>query len=68
MSTPVLDTVKDAFSKFTWFANGVLGGDKYEKYLAHHRATGCTHAPMTEREFWRDYTDRMEKNPGSRCC
>ena len=23
---------------------------------------------MTEREFWRDRTDRQDTNPGARCC
>ncbi|MEX3610546.1 YbdD/YjiX family protein [Rothia sp. LK2588] len=63
-----MQTIKELFGKFVWFANGVLGADRYQKYLAYHRQSGCDHAPMTEKEFWRDYTDRMEKNPGSRCC
>lgn len=61
-------SLRDFFSRARWLANGVLGADKYQKYLAHHRATGCKHPPMTEREFWRDHTNRMEKNPGTRCC
>ncbi len=29
----------------------------------------CTDQPlMTEREFWRDQTDRQENNPQGRCC
>ncbi|AKE40909.1 Protein of uncharacterised function (DUF466) [Corynebacterium kutscheri] len=63
-----MDTLKGFFNKVTWYVDGVLGADKYQKYLAYHRQSGCTQPPMTEREFWRDHTDRMEKNPGTRCC
>jgi uncharacterized short protein YbdD (DUF466 family) len=58
----------------SWFLNGMLGGDAYEKYTAHHRAVhagqpaGDVEALMTEREFWRDRTDREERNPQGRCC
>jgi uncharacterized short protein YbdD (DUF466 family) len=24
--------------------------------------------PMTEREFWRDHSDRQDANPQGRCC
>jgi uncharacterized short protein YbdD (DUF466 family) len=51
-----------------WYVRGVLGEDAYERYLAHHARTRCDHRPMTEREFWRDRTDAMEKDPKSRCC
>lgn len=50
------------------YLKGVLGEDSYEKYLAHHQATGCTTAPLTLREFWRDKTDRQDANPEGRCC
>ena len=29
---------------------------------------GAPHALMTEREFWRDQTDRQDQNPQGRCC
>ncbi|MDO4916494.1 MAG: YbdD/YjiX family protein [Rothia sp. (in: high G+C Gram-positive bacteria)] len=60
--------LRELFSTVSWFANGVLGADKYQKYLAYHRQSGCTEAPMSEREFWRDVSDRQERNPGARCC
>lgn len=50
------------------FGNGVLGADKYERYLEYHRATGSVEAPMTEREFWRDYQDWQDAHPEGRCC
>ncbi|WP_104128804.1 YbdD/YjiX family protein [Cryobacterium sp. Y57] len=60
-----------------WYLKGLLGEDAYEKYVAHHAATcetdaaGLDRAPhplLTEREFWRDQTDRQDKNPQGRCC
>jgi len=51
-----------------WYARGVIGADAYDRYLEHHQRSGCPAAPMTEREFWRDKTDRQQRNPTSRCC
>jgi uncharacterized short protein YbdD (DUF466 family) len=55
----------------SWFVKGMLGEDAYEKYRAHvateHPGDSCGHV-MTEREFWRDVTDRQEHNPQGRCC
>ncbi|MGO3833288.1 MAG: YbdD/YjiX family protein [Microbacteriaceae bacterium] len=50
------------------YLNGVLGGDKYTTYLRHHKNTHPETAPMSEREFWRDYRDWQERNPQGRCC
>ena len=50
------------------FGNGVLGADRYERYLQYHRATGSDQAPMTEREFWRDYQDWQDAHSEGRCC
>jgi uncharacterized short protein YbdD (DUF466 family) len=51
---------------------GVVGEDAYDRYRAHveaQRAGGDVHHPlMTEREFWRDRTDRQDANPQGRCC
>ncbi|WP_238653971.1 YbdD/YjiX family protein [Rothia uropygialis] len=50
------------------FASGVLGADKYERYLDYHRRHGNSEPPMTEKEYWRSLTDHQETNPGARCC
>ncbi|MDO5618008.1 YbdD/YjiX family protein [Kocuria sp.] len=51
-----------------WFS-GVLGADKYQRYLEFHAAHGEPGAaPMTEREFWRDWQDHQQNNPQGRCC
>jgi uncharacterized short protein YbdD (DUF466 family) len=56
------------FRGFAEYFGGVLGADAYKKYLEHHQASGHDGAPMSERDFWRDHTDRQDKNPQSRCC
>ena len=50
------------------FARGILGSGAYDKYLHHHRITGCAAPPLTEREFWRQKYDEQDANPGARCC
>ena len=51
---------------------GVLGEDAYDRYRDHveaQRAAGDPgHPLMTEREFWRDRTDRQDAAPQGRCC
>lgn len=68
----VLAAVRTGARGFAWFVRGVLGEDAYDKYAAHHAATHGGEAggepAMTEREFWRDQTDRQEHNPQGRCC
>ena len=70
----VLAAVRTGARGIAWFVRGVLGEDAYDKYAAHHAATrsapgDCGVEPvMTEREFWRDQTDRQQRNPQGRCC
>lgn len=67
-----------------WYVRGVMGDDAYDRYLAHVRGEhgdgehgdaehgdgehGDAAAVMTEREFWRDRTDRQDSSPQGRCC
>ena len=70
----VLAAVRTGARGVAWFVRGVLGEDAYDKYAAHHAAThgrggeGGGEPVMTEREFWRDQTDRQQQNPQGRCC
>ncbi|QIK73853.1 YbdD/YjiX family protein [Propioniciclava coleopterorum] len=50
------------------FARGILGSDAYDKYLHHHRVTGCQAPPLSEKEFWRAKYRDQDLNPRSRCC
>jgi uncharacterized short protein YbdD (DUF466 family) len=63
-----LGAVATGFRGFARYIGGVLGADAYAKYLEHHRAAGHDAAPLNEREFWRDRTDRQDSNPQGRCC
>ena len=71
----LLASVRQGAQGFAWFMRGVMGDDAYDKYKAHHEAihdpdaAACDGpAMMTEREFWRDQTDRQDINPQGRCC
>ena len=73
----VLDRIRSGARHAAWFVRGVMGEDAYEKYLLHHAAVHGSNgdgdaidapAPMTEREFWRDHSDRQDTNPQGRCC
>jgi len=73
----VLDRIRSGARHAAWFVRGVMGEDAYEKYLLHHAAVHGSGgdgdivdapAPMTEREFWRDHSDRQDANPQGRCC
>lgn len=66
-----LEAVRRGASGLAWFVKGVMGEDAYDKYRAHHEETHPAaggQPMMTEREFWRDQTDRQENNPQGRCC
>jgi hypothetical protein len=66
-----VNTVRTGAKSLAWFVDGVLGGDAYTKYAAHHAAVhedGDGHPLMSERDFWRDHTDRQEVNPQTSCC
>ena len=70
----VLGAVQRGARGVVWYLKAMLGEDAYEKYAAHHAARHAAdpscdaHEVMTEREFWRDQTDRQDKNPQGRCC
>ena len=52
-----------------WYVRALMGEDAYEKYLAHGEGEpGGGVEPLSEREFWRDRTDRQDANPEGRCC
>jgi uncharacterized short protein YbdD (DUF466 family) len=64
----VLNTLIDGFRGFARYLGGVMGADAYAKYLEHHAGSGHEGPPLSEREFWRDRTDRQDNNPQGRCC
>ena len=60
-------SLREAARGVAWFLRGVVREDAYEKYLQ-HTATHPGAPVMTEREFWRDLTDRQDRQPQGRCC
>lgn len=50
------------------YVKGVLGADKYERYLEFHAKSGCAHEPVSRKEFWRRHYAEQDANPGARCC
>jgi uncharacterized short protein YbdD (DUF466 family) len=63
-----ITAVANGFRGFARYLGGVMGADAYVKYLEHHKAAGHQEPPLGEREFWRDRTDRQDRNPQGRCC
>ncbi|WP_285320573.1 YbdD/YjiX family protein [Pseudarthrobacter sp. lyk4-40-TYG-27] len=63
-----ITAVTNGFRGFARYLGGVMGADAYAKYLEHHKATGHQEPALGEREFWRDRTDRQDRNPQGRCC
>jgi uncharacterized short protein YbdD (DUF466 family) len=67
----LLGSVRSAAAGLAWYVRAVSGEDAYERYLAHHQSAhgaGSAVPALTEREFWRDRTDRQDTNPQGRCC
>jgi uncharacterized short protein YbdD (DUF466 family) len=62
------DKAREAARGLAWLFKGVMGENAYQAYLEHHAASHSSGPPMTEREFWRDKTDRQDSNPEGRCC
>nr|WP_280429029.1 YbdD/YjiX family protein [Nocardia brasiliensis] len=51
-----------------WWFNSILGGQDYQRYVAHltRNHPGC--AIPTEREYWRIRHADADSNPQNRCC
>ena len=60
-------TARRVWDGLRWWGRGVLGGSKYEGYLAWHSRHG-TGEPMSEKDYWRHRSQHEEDNPSGRCC
>lgn len=47
---------------------GIVGADAYEVYVEHQQRVHPGEPVLGKRDFWRDKTDRQERNPTTRCC
>jgi uncharacterized short protein YbdD (DUF466 family) len=75
-------TVRRWARALRWYVRSVMGDDAYDRYRAHYLSAhpggtpvgrtgsdgGGRGSMMTEREFWRDRTDRQDTQPQGRCC
>ncbi|WP_106208770.1 YbdD/YjiX family protein [Glaciihabitans tibetensis] len=56
----------------SWYVSAMMGDDAYRKYREHHesqhRDDDSAEPMLTEKQFWRDQTDRQDTNPQGRCC
>ncbi|OFT24429.1 MULTISPECIES: YbdD/YjiX family protein [unclassified Arthrobacter] len=64
----VMATVVDFLRKSGRFFSGVVGADKYHRYVEHFQRVHPGEEPLSEKEWWRQYHDFQDKNPGARCC
>ena len=67
-TSDVLGRLRRGAGHLRWFWNGVVGADAYERYVAHLRRNHPDCEVPTERQFWRDKYEDMERNPKTRCC
>ena len=65
---PLLPGPLRAVSRGWEMLRGVVGADKYERYVRFHQQSGCGEPPLSRREFWREHYRDQDRNPGSRCC
>ncbi|WP_052466870.1 YbdD/YjiX family protein [Mobilicoccus massiliensis] len=66
--TDALTRARGALDTLRWYVRGVTGADAYERYVEHLRRTHPDATIPTEKQFWRDKYDDMERNPKTRCC
>ena len=66
----VVERLRNGAAGVAWFVKGVLGEDAYARYREHFTSAHAdgSERMMTEREFWRDRSDRQETDPQGRCC
>lgn len=50
------------------YLDSVVGGQDYQRYLAHMRRVHPGRPVVSERDYWRERYADAERNPGARCC
>ncbi len=50
------------------YLDSVVGGQDYQRYLAHMRRVHPDRPVASERDYWRERYADAERNPGARCC
>ncbi|WP_051027362.1 YbdD/YjiX family protein [Nocardia higoensis] len=60
--------VRAAVRATLWWLDSVVGGQDYQRYVAHLRRRHPDRPVPTEREYWRDRHAHADSNPAGRCC
>ena len=50
------------------FVRELAGERDYERYLEHRAEHHPGEPVLSERAFWRERTDRQDREPSARCC
>lgn len=64
----ILASARRSARSVRWYLRGITGADAYDRYVEHLRRTHPECPVPSERQFWRDKYDEMERNPATRCC
>lgn len=51
-----------------WYLRELTGEARYDHYVERHRSRHPAEPVMSRRDFERRRTDRLDANPGHRCC
>ncbi|MBF6355358.1 YbdD/YjiX family protein [Nocardia higoensis] len=51
-----------------WWLDSVVGGQDYQRYVAHLRRRHPDRPVPTEREYWRERHAYADNHPAGRCC
>lgn len=63
-----MNGLRDRLSSAWQLVREMAGERDYERYLQHRAAHHPGGPVLTEREFWRERTDRQDRSPSARCC
>ena len=66
--TKVLASARRTIGALRWYWRGVTGADAYERYVAYLQRTCPDALVPSQKQFWRDKYEDMERNPKARCC
>ena len=60
--------LRRALRHVRWYLRELTGEAQYDHYLERHRSRHPEAPTLSRRDFERCRTDRLDANPGQRCC
>ena len=60
--------LREAGRAVRWYWRGMTGADAYDRYVDYLRRRRPDAPVPSEREFWAQKYDDMERHPATRCC